>query len=541
MNVTSILLENGTLPFLDMNDGSSPIITMVSSSPPLRIVSLVVFSLGFVLLKILSTRSSLLVEADKPQKLRTAVAPRAYPHWEPFIGIDLMAIFTRGLLSNNFLPMVLDLVQKYGGPFYTLAYRFVGKPAIVTFEPLNIKELLSPSFRDYTHGEDRLNVLRPLLGDGVFNSNGQIWRDSRMFIRPFLHKMDDKQLQIFEEHFQDLLNALPKDAATVDIQPAMTDFVMDVVTHAFVGQSSGILSKDGKSENLMEAKTFGIRHTQATDGLVFDDYNIYDLIPRLFGKSERNNYAREVNEILAKMIKRCTTKSMSNAATPSPILEAATRLGKDTKHTHWDLMGLITAGKDSTSSALGSVLYCLARNPEVVEKLRAEVEFLDGNPPSVEQLAQFKYLRDVINETLRLFAPISVNMKTAVRDTVLPVGGGSDGKSPIVVKEGVTVGYLVYGVHRRKDLWGADAADFRPERWEGLKPGWSFIPFGGGPRMCLGYKFALTLMSYFIVRFVQSISKIEARDPHPWTEKLGLTLFSKHGVKVSLQRSEKDL
>lgn len=86
-------------------------------------------------------------------------------------------------------------------------------------------------------------------------------------------------------------------------------------------------------------------------------------------------------------------------------------------------------------------------------------------------------------------------MKTAVRDTVLPLGGGSDGKSPVIVPQGTTVGYLVHGVHRRKDLWGDNANEFSPERWEGVKPGWNFVPFGGGPRMCMGCKHTLLLIT----------------------------------------------
>lgn len=80
--------------------------------------------------------------------------------------------------------------------------------------------------------------------------------------------------------------------------------------------------------------------------------------------------------------------------------------------------------------------------------------------------------------------------------TTLPTGGGPEGTSPIMAKKGESVGYCVYVMHRRKDLYGSDADVFRPERWDpnednevSLKNiGWGYLPFNGGPRVCLGRK-----------------------------------------------------
>jgi cytochrome P450 len=82
-------------------------------------------------------------------------------------------------------------------------------------------------------------------------------------------------------------------------------------------------------------------------------------------------------------------------------------------------------------------------------------------------------------------------------------------------------------MHRRKDIYGPDAEEFRPERWapeEGLRPGWGYLPFNGGPRICVGQQFALAEASYTIVRLLQAFRGIENRDPEPWTEQLALTL-----------------
>lgn len=95
---------------------------------------------------------------------------------------------------------------------------------------------------------------------------------------------------------------------------------------------------------------------------------------------------------------------------------------------------------------------------------------------------------------LRLYPSVPVNSREVVRTTILPVGGGPDGKAPLLVQPGEAVGYCVYAMHRRKDIYGEDAEEFRPERWEdgGLKDvGWAYLPFNGGPRLCLGREYFL--------------------------------------------------
>jgi cytochrome P450 len=89
-------------------------------------------------------------------------------------------------------------------------------------------------------------------------------------------------------------------------------------------------------------------------------------------------------------------------------------------------------------------------------------------------------------------------------------------------------------MHRRKDLYGEDADEFRPERWETLRVGWGYLPFNGGPRICVGQQFALTEAGYTLVRLVQEFEKIESRDSMPWMESLHLTLGSGNGVQAAL-------
>lgn len=113
---------------------------------------------------------------------------------------------------------------------------------------------------------------------------------------------------------------------------------------------------------------------------------------------------------------------------------------------------------------------------------------------------------------LRLYPSVPVNTREAIRDTVLPVGGGPDGQQPLLVHAGERVGYSVYAMHRRQDVYGPDANLFRPERWlesslENLS--WAYLPFNGGPRICLGQEFALLEVYYTVVRLIQLFPDME--------------------------------
>jgi cytochrome P450 len=104
----------------------------------------------------------------------------------------------------------------------------------------------------------------------------------------------------------------------------------------------------------------------------------------------------------------------------------------------------------------------------------------------------------LIYEALRLYPSVSVNTRTAIRTTVLPTGGGPDRQSPVLVPKGSAIAYSVYSMHRRPDLYGMDAEVFRPERWEEDMPmnhnptnaKWGYLPFNGGPRICIGCKYS---------------------------------------------------
>ena len=172
----------------------------------------------------------------------------------------------------------------------------------------------------------------------------------------------------------------------------------------------------------------------------------------------------------------------------------------DTVTIRSELLNILLAGRDTTASLLSNVWFELANRPHVWRRLRREVdtslEDAGGQLPTFEKLKEMKYLRAVLNESLRLHPVVPENGRQAEVDTVLPVGGGKDGRDPVFVAKGQTVHWSLYTMHRRKDLYGEDAESFVPERWldegedgekrKGLRVGWEYLPFNGGPRICIG-------------------------------------------------------
>ena len=147
---------------------------------------------------------------------------------------------------------------------------------------------------------------------------------------------------------------------------------------------------------------------------------------------------------------------------------------------------------------------------------------------------------------LRLYPPVPLNNRTALKTTILPRGGGPEGTSPILVKKGEVVIFSQYVNARRKNIYGPDADEFRPERWEGAKAsdvGWAYFPFNGGPRTCLGQDFALFEIYYTTIRLLQHypIIRLPASEPDEPTgterQRLTLVLSSTDGCKVEICRT----
>lgn len=161
---------------------------------------------------------------------------------------------------------------------------------------------------------------------------------------------------------------------------------------------------------------------------------------------------------------------------------------------HKLILSVVSAARDTISSLMSSCIWKCTRYPEIMTKLRREVDLFEGRTPTYQEIKDMKYMNHMIKEVLRLYPPVPYNARVATKDTTLPTGGGPDGKSPVFIKKGDRVVYQIFSTHRRRDIWGDDADAFKPERWEQhIRPGFGYLPFNGGPRICPG-KLTRTLL-----------------------------------------------
>lgn len=467
--------------------------------------------------------------------------PNAYPQWDKVFGFDIFQENQRVRKEHRALEVTQKRFDDMG--VNTMYMIGLGIPIIMTLEPENLKVIQSVEFKKWSLGSRRKVAFSQLLGDGIFTTDGAQWQHSREMLRPNFARSQVGDLPTFEKHVAHLIQAVPKDNATVDLCELFFRLTMDSATEFLFGESTESLTKtssDGFADCFARGQDYignGARWGPlaklfpANKQFPHDQKFVHDFVDYYVAKG------------LAKRSQLLQEKSNQDKPGRYVFLDELVRQTDNAITIRSELLNILLAGRDTTASLLTNVWFILSKRPDIWQKLQAEVADLNGETPTFEGLKNMKYLKAILNESLRLHPVVPANSREAQEDTTLPVGGGPDGRAPLFIKKGGIVAWSVYAMHRRKDYYGEDAEDFKPERWldvegkKGLRPGWEYLPFNGGARICLGQQFALTEASHTTVRLCQAFGGIESRDPEPWRENLTLTCVSLGGAKVALTKA----
>lgn len=184
------------------------------------------------------------------------------------------------------------------------------------------------------------------------------------------------------------------------------------------------------------------------------------------------------------------------------FLHSIARYTRDPKVIRDQIMSVLLAGRDTTAATMSWVLYELSNYPKLWARLRREVlkELGSHGTPTYEALKDLTYVKNILNETLRLHPAAPLNMRSVLETTTIPSRPGEPG---VVLLKGDSVTINTLGMHMYADLYPpvsdtfADPRIFSPERWEHWTPKpWTYAPFSGGPRICAGQNFALTEMAF---------------------------------------------
>lgn len=232
------------------------------------------------------------------------------------------------------------------------------------------------------------------------------------------------------------------------------------------------------------------------------------------------------------------------------FLHQLARSTRDAKIIRDQLVAILLAGRDTTACTLSWTFLELARHPEVTKKLRKEItERLGDKPPTYQDIKDMKYLTWVMNETLRRYPVVPVNVRYSLTNTTLPRGGGPDGTLPVGVRKGTPIVYNPLYMQRRRDIYPpvSDAFPYHPDewapdRWATWTPkSWQYIPFNGGPRICIGQQFALVEMGYTICRILQHfnyVADLGGKDQEVLQH--DIVLIPGQGIKVGFYRTNKE-
>jgi cytochrome P450 len=352
-----------------------------------------------------------------------------------------------------------------------------------------------------------------------------------------------------EEHVQKAMQALPVAAngwtAPTDIQTIFFRLTIDSATEFLFGES--VESQLGGLNGLNRPEDSFAGYFDFSQSICAQRGR-FEKLPFLAETKESRNSDKQVQAFVDKVVANALQsadnekKDTEKGKSPYVFLEALLEVTRDPIELRSQLLNILLAGRDTTASLLSWTTLLLARNPEVFAKLRETIISTFGTyskPQNVTfaALKSCQYLQYVMNEVLRLYPVVPFNRRNATRDTTIPRGGGPDGQDPVYVRKGQSVIYTTHVMQRRKDLWGPDACEFKPDRWANRKAGWEYIPFNGGPRICIGQQFALTEAGYVIVRLLQRFDQIQ--DVNPDREiRHGLTLTSSPADLLTVRMHE---
>jgi cytochrome P450 len=420
---------------------------------------------------------------------------------------NMIAMYGKAM-NGRLIEFTNETYDKYGNTF---RFPLFGQPSLSTSSPENIKTILATRFEDFELGTKRYNNMSSLLGEGIFSVDGTGWATARALMKPQFAKTQIMDLSGLEENTEMFLECL-QDDVEVEIQVLFHFLTMDNATELLFGESVGSLkvlidsnrprvdSPDRKQGSIEEkvsgAKTvwdfptaFNVAQIEVGHRFMFGKLGWLYNPKRLRETTEYIH--RFIDDYVVRAIARHEKKRKQpeegNPKKRFVFLEALVEETQNIKVLRDQLLSILLAGRDTTACLLSWTIWTLSRRPEIYKALRASVP--KDTVPTYASIKENTYLRNVINEVLRLYPVVPLNSRTARKDTILPEGGGEDGNSPVYVTKGTIILYSVHTLHRRKDIWGDDAGEFVPERWNTTVKPWRFIPFNGGPRICIGRKF----------------------------------------------------
>lgn len=444
--------------------------------------------------------------------------------------------------SEAFFIPLYELYLTYGGIF---RLNFGPKSFLIVSDPSIAKHILRENSKAYSKGI-LAEILEFVMGTGLIPADGEVWRIRRRAIVPALHlKYVAAMINLFGQATDRLckkLDAAASDGEDVEMESLFSRLTLDIIGKAVFNYDFDSLTND---TGIVEAVYTVLREAEDRSVAPIPVWEIpiwKDISPR---QKKVSAALKLINDILDDLIAMCKRmvdeeelqfhEEYVNEQDPS-ILHFLLASGDDvsSKQLRDDLMTMLIAGHETSAAVLTWTFYLLSKEPSVMSKLQEEVDSVLGDWfPRIEDMKKLKYATRVINESMRLYPQPPVLIRRSLEDDVL-------GEYPI--KRGEDIFISVWNLHRSPKLWD-DADKFKPERWplDGPNPNetnqnFRYLPFGGGPRKCVGDMFASYEDVVALAMLVRRFNFQIAVGAPPVEMTTGATIHTTKGLKMTVTR-----
>lgn len=414
------------------------------------------------------------------------------------------------------LKFFLTLTREYGD---VVCYRPAPQPAYLVNHPGYIRHVLVDNHRNYSKDTYINQMFKTTVGDGLLTAEGERWRQQRRLMQPSfnpqnLAKFDtliNSQVDYMLESWQEAENR----GQPVNLAHEMSKLTLAITTRAVFGVNLGDeIGQVGEAVDMGLALLESPKDPRFRAGVQMVEEIVQHIIAERRQFIDQSGEARDLLGTMMKAQEEDPSSEMDNAGLRNQVIT------------------LLLAGYDTTASALTWSFYLLSQHPEVVIRLRQELhEALDGRTPIYTDLPALGYTRQVFEESLRLYPPAWVLGRVALGDD--QIGNYS-------VPAATIIAISPYTLHRHPGFW-EDPERFDPERFSPEcslgRDRYAYIPFGAGPRKCIGNTFAMLEAQTIIARVMQRFDLKLVHD-HELKPEVGFVLRPDREMKMELSQPE---
>eukprot|EP00249_Psilotum_nudum_P033305 c5011_g1_i1 orf=336-2060(+) len=438
---------------------------------------------------------------------------------------------------ERFLPQLSRWSKIYGKTFL---FWWGNEPGIFISEPHLVRELmtLSEGSGPYCKAASKERTRYALFGNGLFSLTGKAWELQRAVVAPAFHQ---NKLKRFVEGMAKCSSQLVDNWEKTIAEDACLHID---VSQEFMKVTANIIASTAFGSSYQKGKRVFEQMNQLQKLTALSDLTSFPG-KRLFPTSLNRKIwriTREMNPLLTQIVQERMQSVLSESVQGygddllgmllSSVQPKANHPSIYSENVIGHCKSFYFAGYETTALLLTWTLMLLSQNPEWQQRAREEIlELMKRGPIDSEMLRKMKIMGMILNESLRLYPPTGVTVRQTSRDAKL---------GDLFIPKGMVLWIPMVALHHDPQLWGSDAHEFRPERFANGVAGatnrnLSFIPFGHGPRSCLGSSFAI-MEAKVVLAMILSKFRCRLSPNYNHAPVSLLTLKPLHGMPIILEK-----